>query len=194
MLFESAVAVALLAASVSSQTSNANSTIAAGTIDLTLRTQWCNSQLNVCGTLCSGSVASNTCDENTLSFDCTCSANNSAPALVYYTGTMPTFICEEIFSECNKNNTGGSKAISDKCAADEKANCGHLDPTDFEAVATTTSSSASNAKTTSAGTSATDSASTSSSSAAAATMMAAGAQYGGGLLVAGAAAAFGLLI
>jgi len=200
MLFSSIVvaAVAFIAASVSAQTTSANSTIDPSSVPLTTRNQWCQSQMNVCGTLCSGSTLlpdGNTCNGTTLDFNCTCSANNSAPALVLYTGTMPTFICEQIFNNCNLANVGVAAAQA-KCKSDEEANCGHFDPANF--VAAVPSSSSSAASTTGTGTaggsSATGTASSSTSAAAAATMMAMAGQYGSGLLAVGAAAAFGMML
>jgi len=173
--------------------------------------------MNTCGTLCSGATNSNNCTsvshsipfhrfpafcalltsymQTDLTFSCTCTSNNSAPALALYTQTMPTYICEQVYANCNILNAG-VKAALDKCAADEKANCGHLNSTAF--VETTSSSSSSSSSTptstSSPSGSATGAPTTTSSAGAAATMMAMGGQFGSGLLVAGAAAAFGYIL
>jgi hypothetical protein len=132
-----------------------------------------------------------------LNYTCLCAANQSAPGLQYYTETLPTFICEQLFQICI-NETVGVAASQAKCNSDEKNNCGHLNPDTFVAAAPSSSSSSSASAPTatgSSGTAATPSAvSTSSSKAAAATMMAVGRDYGSGIVAAGVAAAFGLML
>lgn len=195
MFFKSVVAAALLATSVSAQ-AGANSTIDPSTVDTTLRSQWCAAQQNTCGTLCSGEANSNTCDSTTLSYNCTCTSNNSAPGLQYYEETMPTFICELNFQRCIAN-TVGVAASQAKCNQDEKENCGHIDPASFVEVAATTSSSSVASTSTSSGASVASTAaspSTTSSKGAAATMLAVGGEYGAGIVAAGVAAAFGLML
>ena len=110
---------------------------------------------------------------------------------------MPTFICEQNFQLCI-NETVGVAASQAVCNQNEKANCGHTDPSSFEAVV---SSSSAASTPTSSGASGATVASTSStptstsSKAAAATMLAIGGEYAGaGLVAAGVAAAFGLLL
>jgi len=198
MFSNSLLAVAFVAASVSAQITTPNATLDNATIasiDLTLRNQWCRAQMNTCGTLCSGAAFPNSCDGNTLIFNCTCTANNSAPALALYTETMPTFVCEEIHDLCIKANENVAAAQA-KCNADEKANCGHLDPENFTAPSSSSSSTGSTPTSTGTGGSSTGTGISSSSShaAAAATMVAIGGQYGSGFLIAGAAAAFGMLL
>ncbi|RDW88870.1 hypothetical protein BP6252_00902 [Coleophoma cylindrospora] len=149
----------------------ANSTIDPNSISLSTRSSWCASQLNTCGTLCSGSTASNTCDpctnsrETSLDYGCTCSANNSVPGVIYYMQTIPTFICEQIYSNCisdNQNNAEGQLT----CINNESTNCGHLDPANFVPPSSTTgtsqtTTSSSTSQTTSSSTSQTTSSSTS---------------------------------
>jgi hypothetical protein len=196
MLVQSSVVVALLASVVSAVTnanSNANTTIDPNTVDLTLRSQWCQAEINTCGTLCSGESNSNTCDENTLNYTCTCTSNNSAPGLIYYKETLPTFICEKIFQNCilAGQNDAAAQAV---CNRNEKANCGQLSPENFTAAATTSSSASSTTATgTSAAAASGTAASTSSSKAAAATMAVAR-NCGAGALVAAGAAAFGMML
>jgi len=196
MFFKSIVAAALLATSVSAQ-AGANSTIDPTTVDPTLRSQWCLAQQNTCGTLCSGDAFPNTCNSTFLTYNCTCTANNSAPGLQYYTGTLPTFICEFNFQECI-NATVGVAASQAKCTQDEKANCGHNNPDDFVAVASSSSSSSAAATATSSsasGASVAASATSTSSKGAAATMLAVGGEYAGaGIVAAGVAAAFGMML
>ena len=87
----------------------------------------------------------NDCLATTLEFDCLCTTNNSAPGLQYYTQTMPTFICEEEYQKCisEATNNAGAQAA---CAATEKAECGHLDPANFTAVAASPSATASSSR------------------------------------------------
>ncbi|KAF7863166.1 hypothetical protein EAF04_007249 [Stromatinia cepivora] len=107
------------------------------------RSQWCSAQINTCGTLCSGNSDTNTCDPTTLCYDCTCSSNSSSPALQYYTQTIPTYICEQKYTNCiyaAENDAAAQR----QCAIDEQANCGHIDPDSINfPTATSTSSSSS---------------------------------------------------
>jgi hypothetical protein len=131
--------------------------------------------------------------QTSLNYTCTCS-NGTAPGLIYYKQTLPTFICQEIYDECiaaGANNAAAQKT----CENNRMANCGTLDPTTYTAPVSSSSSSASATPTpTSDGGASQTAVTTSSSKAAAATMAVVAAEYGSGLLVAGAAAAFGLLL
>jgi hypothetical protein len=119
-----------------------NLTFDPSSISLIIRTQWCAAESNTCGVLCSGTTNVNTCDDGTLDCACICESNNSAPGLQYYEQTMPTFICEQNFKICNLDalNQTDSAAAQAACAATEQADCGHLDPANFTALAVTTSS------------------------------------------------------
>jgi hypothetical protein len=168
MLFRSTAALALLASLVAAQTNN---TIDPSSISSTTRAEWCQSEINTCGTLCSGDINNNTCDSTTLDYSCTCASNNSAPGLQYYIGSIQTFICEAVFANCISDNAGDA-AAQNVCNENEKTNCGHLNPDNFtSAAATTTAASASaTASKTGSATAASGTASSSSSKAAAATM------------------------
>ncbi|KAG0649763.1 hypothetical protein D0Z07_3882 [Hyphodiscus hymeniophilus] len=197
MFVKSTIAVALLASFVAAQGSTANSTIDPTTVDNTLKSQWCASEISTCGTLCGGTYDSNSCDPGTLNSTCTCT-NGSAPGLQYYAASLDAQVCQQIYSNCI---TAGAndKAAQDVCTANQKKNCGTLDIANFTASAapSSTSSSSSSASATAAATTspaAGTSASTSSSKAAAATMMALGREYGSGVVAVGVAAAFGLMI
>lgn len=125
-----------------------------------------------------------------LTFDCTCAANSSAPGLQYYTQTLPTFICQQLFSSCIQSNAGNADG-QDECKSKIQKLCATQNPPTIAEVSkqadastapatTTSSSSAGHASTTSADKSADQSASSSASStsskgAAAATMAPAGA-------------------
>ncbi|MCJ1329662.1 hypothetical protein MMC10_006342 [Thelotrema lepadinum] len=75
-----------------------------GEVNQTLRANWCTAQQSSCGTLCGGGISDNTCDATSLNFTCTCSSNNSAPALQYYNPTMLSFICNQALGDCLKAN------------------------------------------------------------------------------------------
>lgn len=108
---------------------------------------------------------------------------------------MPTFICEQVFQNCIAagENDAAAQAV---CTKNEKANCGHLSPENFTAVAVSSSSSAASTPT---GTSAsspsgTSAAATTSSSKAAAATMVAGQSFGTGAIAMGVVAAFGYML
>ncbi|PQE06461.1 pci domain-containing protein [Rutstroemia sp. NJR-2017a WRK4] len=189
--------VVAFAAAQSGGTSS-NSTIDPNSVDATTRSNWCISEIATCGTLCDGEYDSNTCDTTTLNYTCTCSSNGSAPGLQYYTNSMPTFICEQIYQNCII--AGQNVAAAQKvCNENELANCGHLNPANYTAAATTSASSSSASATataTSSGTasSVSSSAAAATSSNAAAVSMNIGREYGTGIFVAGVGAVFGLML
>jgi len=190
-MFVKSIAVALLVGIVAAQSSG-NDTINPSSVDPTTRSQWCQGQYNTCGTLCSGAINLNNCDPDTLTFNCTCTANNSQPGLQYYTETIPTFECELIFTNCNANNVGDAAAQA-LCKTNEQKNCGHLNPDNFtEAPATTTSTSATATPTSASA--ATGSATSTSTSKAAAATMAAMRNLGTGAFAVGVGAAFGYML
>jgi hypothetical protein len=196
MFVKLAVAVALLASFVAAQSSSPfgpNTTFDPSTIDPTLRSQWCEAEFNTCKILCSNANSENTCNSTSLNYTCTCSANNSAPGLQYFTQTMPTFICEEEFSICNANavNDANSAQAQAQCKSTEQTTCGQLNPANFTASAPSTASSTGSPT---ASGSSTGSSATSSSSKAAAATMAAVRNFGTGAFAVGAAAVFGVLL
>ncbi|KAG9233857.1 hypothetical protein BJ875DRAFT_30630 [Amylocarpus encephaloides] len=187
MFVKSAVAVALCATFATAATNT--TTVEPSTVSATIRSQWCAGQQNTCPILCANQYMDNVCDPNTLNYTCTCN-NGTAPGLEFYTQTMPTYECLEVYSNCI--TAGQNDATAQRlCTEARDANCGTLDPTKF--VAPTSTSSASGTPTVSAGAASSNSAATSTSKAAAATM-AIVADYGTGLFAAGAAAAFGYML
>ncbi|KAI1004040.1 hypothetical protein K3495_g4169 [Podosphaera aphanis] len=145
MFLRSTVLISLLAGLVAGQTT-ANSTIDPSAVPATLRSQWCQGQTNTCGTLCSGDLKDNECNPDTLMYTCTCAANSSSPGLQYYRETMPTFICEKIFDNCIKDGEN-SQAAQSLCTANEKKNCGQLDPQTFVQAAPSSTPESSASKT-----------------------------------------------
>ncbi|KAH6650221.1 hypothetical protein F5144DRAFT_597703 [Chaetomium tenue] len=117
--------VALSAATVASAAER-NFTIDTSAIKPSLKADWCGAEYNTCRTLCANSPTANDCDTETLEYSCKCS-NGSAPGLEYYIQTIPTFICEQAYSDCMAANTASSKA-QDECTTNIKSQCGTLDP------------------------------------------------------------------
>jgi len=119
--------VALSALTVASaQDSNRNFTIDPNEVKPEVRSDWCGAEYNTCRILCANNPTANDCDVNTLNYTCTCS-NGSAPGLDYYIQTIPTFICQQAYSDCIAANTASSKA-QDECTNNIQKKCGTLDP------------------------------------------------------------------
>ncbi|CAK7241169.1 MAG: hypothetical protein STHCBS139747_002628 [Sporothrix thermara] len=133
----SSVFVALSALGLVSAT---NFTIDPSVVPLTTRSNWCAAQGNTCTTLCDNSPSANSCDPNTLDYSCLCQ-NGSAPGLQYYLQSMPTFVCEEAYSECNAQNAGDA-AAQKNCTTSIQDQCGSLNPDDYTPAPATTSSAA----------------------------------------------------
>ncbi|PFH57244.1 hypothetical protein XA68_15315 [Ophiocordyceps unilateralis] len=87
------------------------------------RAIWCRAQTNTCGLLCDNNTSKNSCVQEKLEYDCICAANNSAPALQYYQQTIPTFICETLFSQCDKQNVGNAEG-QQSCITNIQNLCG----------------------------------------------------------------------
>ncbi|KAL2066880.1 hypothetical protein VTL71DRAFT_1304 [Oculimacula yallundae] len=107
-------------------------TIDVNAVSAATRSTWCLGQLKTCNILCNGGIKDNDCNKDTLDFTCTCASNSSSPGLQYYQNSIPTFICEFTFQTCISASAGDASAQA-ACAADEKANCGHNDPSLFVA-------------------------------------------------------------
>jgi len=191
MLVKLTVAVALFASAVTAQVTNI--TIDPSSITPLIRAQWCSGQQSTCGTLCSGDPSTNACNTTTLAYSCICAANNSAPGLQYYTTTLPTFECLQVFNICNADNVGDAAAQA-LCLTNKDNDCGTLDPTNF--TASVSSSSSATSSPTGSSSSASTVATSSSSKAAAATMAALPVlqNYGSGAMAVGFAAAFGFML
>ncbi|POR35447.1 Uncharacterized protein TPAR_04352 [Tolypocladium paradoxum] len=125
-----AALVAFAAAAVSAQqnyTSELDMRIDPNSVPVQTRATWCQAQTNTCGLLCALNTNKNSCKLEDLSYQCTCTSNNSMPGLAYYTQTLPTFICQTLFSQCNTQNVGnadGQKA----CTVNIQNLCGKNDP------------------------------------------------------------------
>ncbi|KAH6898919.1 hypothetical protein B0T10DRAFT_556209 [Thelonectria olida] len=122
-----AVAASTASAAVAEYDSSLNMTINANEVDAQTRATWCQAQTNSCTSLCDDSTDDNSCTQTTLAWECTCSSNHSAPALQYYTQTVPTFICEQLYSDCIAENTGSASGQKE-CKTNIKALCGTQEP------------------------------------------------------------------
>lgn len=65
--------------------------------------------------------------QDTLVYACSCRSNNSAPGLQYYTQTMPTFICNELFGQCNKQKVRDAQG-QQACIQNIRNRCGTVNP------------------------------------------------------------------
>ncbi|KAL7932169.1 hypothetical protein V8C35DRAFT_307563 [Trichoderma chlorosporum] len=101
-----AIAAAVVSAQVPTYKSSLNMTIDPNTVPQQQRAVWCQAQTNTCQLLCDNNPDDNDCNQATLSYDCTCASNSSAPGLQYYTQTLPTFICEQLYASCIQTNAG----------------------------------------------------------------------------------------
>merc|ERR1712000_690071 len=127
-----AAVLALAAVAVKAQSgpqnysSSLDMTIDPNTIDASERASWCTGQSNSCDTLCDDDASTNDCDYTDLSYDCKCASNDSAPGLQYYRPTMPSYICEALFGQCNVQYANDADA-QQGCADNIQSLCGTID-------------------------------------------------------------------
>ncbi|KAK3191649.1 hypothetical protein K4F52_002464 [Lecanicillium sp. MT-2017a] len=127
-----ALAVALAAVgltgaqTVQNYTSALDMTIDPNTVELKDRAMWCSDEQNVCGLLCNHNTSPNTCDVDTLKYECKCASNSSAPGLQYYGNSMPSHICFELFARCNTKYVGDADN-QELCKTNIQALCGTAD-------------------------------------------------------------------
>ncbi|KAL6878623.1 hypothetical protein J3F83DRAFT_723251 [Trichoderma novae-zelandiae] len=147
-----AVAAAVVSAQVPTYKSALNMTIDPNSVAQQQRAVWCQAQTNTCQVLCDNNADENDCNQATLSYDCTCASNSSAPGLQYYTQTLPTFICQQLYANCIQTNAGnqdGQSAcksnIQKLCATQNPPTAAEVSSADDQstAAATTTSKGAS---------------------------------------------------
>ena len=128
--------------------------------------------------------------KNALTDSCTCSSNNSAPALAYYSGSLTSFICNRALGDCMANNAND---LAGQQNCNSIFTCSNLNATQAAAAALSTSASSSSAGPTSTPAS-TATASTSPSATAKSFAVKVGQDYGVGLLGAGMVGALALLL
>jgi len=135
----SLVAQCAMVARAASASETCNPQIDPDSVALSLRSQWCSGQVSTCSTLCAGNTESNTCDIESLCYTCIC-ASNYSPPLQYYTNTMPTFQCEQLYANCIIASPSDA-AAQHLCTENEQANCGHVDPNSLSSSPSSSSSS-----------------------------------------------------
>ncbi|KAH8660088.1 hypothetical protein BX600DRAFT_513729 [Xylariales sp. PMI_506] len=122
MAFRRLLSIALIA-SAPGTLANPIFTIDPDTVVLSTRASWCESELNICGTVC-GKASSNECNSSSLTYSCSCS-DGTVPDLTGYIGSLPYFICEEAFSQCVEA-ADGDTTQRNECATNIQAQCGTL--------------------------------------------------------------------
>ncbi|KAH7034912.1 uncharacterized protein B0I36DRAFT_360373 [Microdochium trichocladiopsis] len=147
MFTRTAAAVALAAVGLVSAQTNSTANIFTlanpNSVELGDRVSWCVAQKNACGLFCQ-SLAANDCSETTLTYNCTCT-NNESPDLTQYQNTLPWFICKENFAQCNAAGVGNA-AVQQGCIKNIDDKCGTKNLTDASPIdATTTAPSSTSA-------------------------------------------------
>ncbi|KAH6604751.1 hypothetical protein Trco_006458 [Trichoderma cornu-damae] len=122
-----AIAAAAVSAQVPTYQSSLNMTIDPGSVAQQQRAVWCQAQTNTCQVLCDNNADQNDCNQATLKYDCTCASNHSAPGLQYYTQTLPTFICQQLYATCIQNNAGNQDG-QDDCKNNIQKLCATTNP------------------------------------------------------------------
>uniref|UniRef100_A0A1D1YAQ9 Neurobeachin n=1 Tax=Anthurium amnicola TaxID=1678845 RepID=A0A1D1YAQ9_9ARAE len=100
------------------------------TVNNATKQTWCNDQIATCNNICLDSAGSkplsNTCQIDSLAYDCRC-ANGVQPNSTEYTQTIPYFTCTEDQQTCIKNcqATQGGPTCFNGCNANS---CGAKTP------------------------------------------------------------------
>ncbi|CAG7946895.1 unnamed protein product [Penicillium nalgiovense] len=131
-----------------------------GLVDSSELSVWCSAQRNTCPDICQKGTKLNSCDPNTLKFDCVCSDGSTAD-VVPYQQTVPFFVCHATYGQCIKSHPDDIEG--QRACKEAVANCGSKNASEV-----TTTSSSSSASSTLAMATATESSSTETSSVAAA--------------------------
>ncbi|KKY29134.1 hypothetical protein UCRPC4_g00166 [Phaeomoniella chlamydospora] len=133
-----AIVVSALAALTAAQTSTTNDSASStqympasatsgfdsSEVSASTKESWCLAELNTCRTVC-GSASTNTCDDTSLTYECTCS-NGTTPDLTAYTNSLPYYICQETYIQCIEDHPNDADGQAD-CAEAEV--CGTLNAT-----------------------------------------------------------------
>lgn len=125
-MFYSTVVLAAAAFSglVAAQSGNSTVTIDPNSVTAATRQTWCRAQLQTCPKLCPDertTAGGNTCDSNTLEYNCTCASDNQSPAVADYQQTLPALLCEQYVIQCVAANPNDRDAQT-ACHA---TNCGN---------------------------------------------------------------------
>ncbi|KAJ5558476.1 hypothetical protein N7535_008689 [Penicillium sp. DV-2018c] len=153
IIFLSALATSVLGAnSTSPYTLPAGFNV--GLVDSSERSAWCSAQRNTCPDICQDGTRLNSCDSNSLEFQCVCS-DGSTPDVTPYKQTVPFFVCQANYGQCinahpddaegqrtcKKNAVCGSKNATEE--ADSSSSTTTTASSTILAMATTTDSSSS---------------------------------------------------
>ncbi|PYH47672.1 uncharacterized protein BP01DRAFT_354189 [Aspergillus saccharolyticus JOP 1030-1] len=147
-LLRSVIAVTSWALLVSGQ--NSSYTVNVNDIPIKTRDQWCEAQTSQCPLIClqlpgtTSQPKQNTCDPQTLYYNCVCS-NGLSPNASQYSQTIPYFLCTEENNECVSKCNGNSLCQSD-CRSQHP--CGAQDPKRVNATSTSNSTPAATAAST----------------------------------------------
>ncbi|KAK8202889.1 hypothetical protein IWZ01DRAFT_116011 [Phyllosticta capitalensis] len=181
--------LALAQSSTGSATCQASSTVEASSVDSSTRNTWCRAQQQSCPTLCGGSTANNTCDIETLTYNCTC--NPAIPNLNIsdFSQTLPSLECQYAVGECTAAHPDDATCQS-VC---QSVVCGSKNVTSQAETSSSSAVASATGTPTSSGTASTASTTAAASSSAAAVVNF-GTNYGSVSLVAGLLALFGLAL
>jgi len=122
-------ASAALAASMLLTLSSAQYTIDPTSVPTSQRDTWCQSQQTACPLLClqlpgeSSTTDANTCDADTLTYQCVC-GNGQSPNASEYSQTLPYFICTEYGTQCVNACANGDTSCQSACRDDHPVGSG----------------------------------------------------------------------
>ncbi|TKA51071.1 hypothetical protein B0A49_12282 [Cryomyces minteri] len=125
---------------VAAQNATVNTSIDPNSVSIQLRQSWCRAQTNSCPQICGGQASPNTCDPNSLQYQCTCS-DGSSYNISDYSQTLPSLECEQYKVQCvaaHPNDLNGQTA----CLA---ITCGQRNATSGASASSSASSSSATA-------------------------------------------------
>ncbi|KAF2141770.1 uncharacterized protein K452DRAFT_308836 [Aplosporella prunicola CBS 121167] len=193
MRFSTIFAVAfagLAAAQTSTGSASPQTTVPASSVPDATRATWCRTQQQTCPQLCGGDMVSNTCNSETLEYNCTC---NNVPKLNVsdFQQTLPSLECEFAKAQCvtdHPDDADGQKVCQSVTCGNKKVSSQAQASSSSAAASSTTSGSSSSSNTASA--SSASASATESGNAAVNLAM----NYGSSALVAGGFALFGFAL
>ncbi|CAG8903988.1 unnamed protein product [Penicillium egyptiacum] len=137
IIFLSALATSVMGANNTTGTYTLPADFNIGLVESSELSVWCSAQRNTCPDICQKGTKLNSCDANTLKFDCVCS-DGSIPDVAPYQQTVPFFVCHATFGQCIKSHPDDIEG--QRACKKAVANCGTKNASE---VTTTASSSAS---------------------------------------------------
>ncbi|KAK8177194.1 hypothetical protein IWX90DRAFT_420429 [Phyllosticta citrichinensis] len=179
-----------LAQSSTGATCQPSSTVEPSSVDSTQRNTWCRAQQQSCPTLCGGSTANNTCDIETLTYNCTCSPAISNLNISDFSQTLPSLECQYAVGQCTQAHPDDATCQS-VC---QSVVCGSKNVTSQAETSSSSAVASATGTPTSSGTASTASTTAAASSSAAAAAVAFGSNFGSASLIAGLLALFSLAL